>query len=124
MPIAAEMMLPREEVVEVEDLPAWYADVIEYVVAGLRERAPLDASVRISVVELPGAWGLTRWNPETSMYEILLSPRHCCPQSLEDTIVHEWGHALVAGAAGYPMDHGPYWGVAYADAYRAASGVE
>ena len=45
-------------------------------------------------------------------------------QETEDTLIHEWSHAL-AWRPYHPLsgDHGPDWGVWYAQVYRAFYGV-
>lgn len=42
--------------------------------------------------------------------------RYVTRSEVEDTIAHEWAHAL---AWGLGSNHGPHWGRAYARAYRA-----
>lgn len=50
-------------------------------------------------------------------FQVRLNLRH--PQWLEETMVHEWAHAL-AWYSGV-QDHGPEWGVAFARCYCAAN---
>ena len=47
--------------------------------------------------------------------------RRCTDAELRDTIVHEWAHAMVSAPC-TPGEgfHDALWGVAYAQAYRAA----
>ena len=59
-------------------------------------------------------WGEAWWDDDAQRYEIRIDPR--APWRLQkETLVHEYAHCRVFDTE---SGHGPFWGVAYAEAYR------
>lgn len=98
----------------VEDV--WDEAQFNLVVDALKTQCPLNADVRLVVRNVPNYWGYTIWNEEEEYYEIHLHARQAM-HSLLYTLVHEWAHAMVLDMQG--AQHGPLWGVAWAQCYRA-----
>lgn len=103
----------------------WLLDLARALFAG----APPAEAVYLRVLpEWPEEWadllGWTAWNPLAGRYDVVVNGR--LPRPLvEAVIVHELAHVLADDAGGhagegcYVDDHGPYWGVAYSQVYRA-----
>lgn len=85
----------------------------------LGEQAPLSATVRVSVAELP-VMGYCAWDEEDQVFDIVLHAG-LTGNELADAIIHEWAHALVWDVPG-AEEHGPEWGVAYARCYAISRG--
>lgn len=81
--------------------------------------APRGTIVEWEVVKkLPGnVWGHT-WHDEACVWKIQLSERGT-KQEMVATAVHEFAHVLVGDVVEPEGDHGPYWGMRYAQCYRA-----
>ncbi len=88
----------------------------------LRRSSPTDKPVVIQRVSLPRIDGDSfrgKLRTEKRRYVIVLNSRIDCVGCEEDTIVHEYAHAVVASRKGRAESHhGPRWGRAYARGFR------
>lgn len=85
------------------------------VLAELEEEVPLGYPVLLGIgTEEPGNWGESWWDDELGAYRIQIARGH--PVIQRDTLLHEYAHCRVWETE---TGHGPFWGVAYAEAYRA-----
>lgn len=83
----------------------------------LSVRAPTDKPVRLVVRDLSaeGVYGRTT---DLGGFYLVEVDANLPIEFATEIVVHEWAHALVYNVN--QDDHGPFWGVAYAEVYRAA----
>lgn len=100
-------------------------ELMQELIQGLAERCPLNAPAAVQVYAIEESlWGRTSWAQPLGLpfgyYLVEIEARQSMP-GIIDTLIHEWAHAMVWDASADPSygAHGPLWGVAYADAYRA-----
>jgi len=88
----------------------------------VQECPPKARLVNVTVGD-PGPFlrGVTT-NPAPGCFDIIIESS-LEPWSKQETLCHEWAHVLVSEAGPVNCDdHGPLWGVAYAECYRALWG--
>ena len=90
-----------------------------YPFSQLAKLCPVDHPVVIIMnVEMPGAFAYTGWNEKLQEFNILMgSSAMDNPNIFIDTAIHEWAHAMSWDVSG--EDHGPHWGISYAEAWTA-----
>lgn len=82
--------------------------------AELEAEIPLGYPVLLGLGTSDGLWGESWWDDEAGAFRIQIARGH--PVIQRDTLLHEYAHCRVWETE---TDHGPFWGVAYAEAYRA-----
>lgn len=86
-------------------------------------QSPYVRSVTVVIMDLSaqGLWGYTADNGDG--HWLIALHAGMCPPLMVDVLIHEWAH-LLAGYAGTCNEdqHGPIFGVCWAEAYRAYQG--
>lgn len=102
----------------------WDADDFQTLVTALGMDCPLNANAVMQVLPIEGYLGLTWWDSEVGKYRIQIEAAQTM-RAIQDSLIHEWAHAMVWDATQRSEDqgHGPMWGVAYARAYRTLERV-
>jgi hypothetical protein len=95
--------------------------VTELAIRVLFEQLSPSCPLRVRVEEIHGPYlGLTLQDPDVVGGLLILIESRQPFQGRIDTLIHEWGHAMVWGAV-RESSHDALWGVATARAYRTVS---
>jgi hypothetical protein len=100
---------------------AWPLRDLRRAARRLRQHAPAGAVlIRRHPPEAPGCGDLGRAHLRACGVGVVSIRADLDEVSGADALAHEWGHVLAWRRHGGDIEaHGPEWGAAYADAYRA-----
>lgn len=90
-------------------------------IATLRVLCPTDRPVSVHRMDMPdGAYGEASISVRGKRrYKIRVNTKYCIDMQIE-TLIHEWAHCMTWYVTHVRhADHGPHFGIAYAEAYNA-----
>jgi hypothetical protein len=89
----------------------------EQVIAFLLTRFPIDAPVMIRVAPTPdNDMGVLEWDGR--QFDLWVDPR-LSNWEFRDTLFHEWAHVRAEIERPTTREHGPRWGIKYAEIWSA-----
>lgn len=101
-------------------MPSHYGRRFDRLCRKLRSLCPIENKVSIRTRAMADL-GCCYWYDDDSI-EVVIA-RGLSYQLAAETLVHEWAHAIQYSLYG-DSDHGPEWGLIYADVYRVIIGEE